>query len=188
MGQEDMEEMMGNDFQQGVDQLKIIAEQKASELPGMEVSLTEVEALPIYYIEGESKISEMSSDFFGMRYGKLAGYLGADAQNMLEMPLAIAEVWDEENDRAVIKVAMACESEKAGNEEIKKGMTHGGKAVKCIYMGPYDQTEKAHEAIGKYIEEKNLAMAGAPWEVYVTDPGTEPDSTKWVTHVYYPVL
>ncbi len=116
MGQEDMEEMMGNDFQQGVDQLKIVAEEKASEMPGMEISLTEVEALPIYYIEGESKISEMSSDFFGMRYGKLAGFLGADAQNMLEMPLAIAEVWDEENDRAVIKVAMACKSEKAGNE------------------------------------------------------------------------
>ena len=24
-----------------------------------------------------------------------------------------------------------------------------------------------------------------PWEVYITDPGVEKDTSKWVTHVYF---
>jgi effector-binding domain-containing protein len=184
----DPEDMMGDDFQKGVNQLKVVAEEKASAAPDMPITEVEVEAMPIFYIEGETKISEMSSDFFGERYGKIGAYLGADSQNMLEMPLAVYHEWDEENDRAVIAVAMACESDKAGEGEVKKGMSHGGKAVKCVYTGPYEEGDKPHNAIADYMEANNLEMAGPPWEVYASDPGTEPDSTKWVTHVYYPIL
>jgi len=188
MGQEDMDEMMGKDFQSGLDQLKIISEEKAQDTPNMPITEVEVEAMPIYYIEDETKISEMSSDFFGERYGKIGAYLGADSQNMLEMPLAVYKEWDEENDRAIIAVAMACKSDKTGEGEIKKGMSHSGKAVKCVYTGPYEEGDKPHNAIADYMESNNLEMAGAPWEVYASDPGEEPDSTKWVTHVYYPIL
>ena len=184
----DPEDMMGEDFQKGVDQLKLVAEEKASAAPNMPITEVEVEAMPIYYIEDEVKISEMSSDFYGERYGKIGTYLGEDSQNMLEMPLAVYNKWDEEKDRAVIAVAMACESEKTGKGEIKKGMSHSGKAVKCVYTGPYEEGDKPHNAIAAYMAANNLEMAGAPWEVYASDPGDEPDSTKWVTHVYYPIL
>jgi effector-binding domain-containing protein len=130
----------------------------------------------------------MNSDFFGSRYGKLGAYLGPDAENMLEMPLAIYQEWDEANDRALVRVAMACKSDKPGEGEIVKGMTHGGKAVRCEYTGPFEEGDKPHIAIEQYMKEKKLNMAGAPWEVYLTDPEMEPDSTKWVTHVYYPIM
>jgi effector-binding domain-containing protein/uncharacterized protein YndB with AHSA1/START domain len=188
MGEEEMDEMMGKDFQNGLDQLKVLAEEKAAMSTGMPISEVEVEAMPIYYIEGETKISEMSSEFYGSRYGQLMAYLGEDSENMLEMPLAVYNEWDEENDKAVIAVALACESEKGGSGDIKKGMTHAGKAVKCVYTGPYEEGDKPHNAIAEYMKANSLNMAGAPWEVFVTDPGMEPDSTKWVTHVYYPIM
>ena len=39
-----------------------------------------------------------------------------------------------------------------------------------------------------YLKENNTQAAGAPWEEYVTDPKTEPDTAKWLTRIYFPVL
>lgn len=186
MGEEEMDEMMGKDFQMGLDMLKTVAEQKASEMPGMEISLTEVEALPVFFIEEETSIKNMESDFYGEKYEKIGGYLGADSQNMLEAPLAIYKVWEPENDKAVVAVGLACESDKPGEGDIQKTMSHGGKAVTCEYIGSYEGGEAAHNGIADYMELNNLEMMGPPWEVYVKGPGNEPDSSKWVTKIYYP--
>ncbi|ALO14213.1 Transcriptional regulator, effector-binding domain/component [Salinivirga cyanobacteriivorans] len=32
-----------------------------------------------------------------------------------------------------------------------------------------------------------LEAAGSPWEVYLTDPQTEKDTSKWLTKMYQPV-
>jgi effector-binding domain-containing protein len=39
----------------------------------------------------------------------------------------------------------------------------------------------------KYVEDNQLAANGDPYEVYVTDPGTEPNPEKWLTVLYHPV-
>ena len=184
----DPEDMMGEDFQKGVDQLKVVAEEKASAAPNMPITEVEVEAMPIYYIEAETSIKNMESEFYGEKYEKIGAYLGADSQNMLEAPLAIYKVWEPENDKAVVAVGMACESEKPGEGDIQKTMSHAGRAVKCEYTGSYDGGEVAHNAIADYMESNNLDMAGAPWEVYVKGPGNETDSTQWVTQIYYPLM
>jgi effector-binding domain-containing protein len=41
--------------------------------------------------------------------------------------------------------------------------------------------------IQAWLEENARCVAGSPWEVYATDPGAEPDVSKWVTEVYYPL-
>jgi len=187
MGQEEMDAMMGKDFEEGLSNLKEMVEANKTQAEPMAVTTVEVESLPIYYIEGETNLAGVDSAFYATRYAKIGAYLGADAQNMLEMPLAVAKMWDEENDKAVIQIALACESDKEGEGEIVKGMTHGGKAARCEFRGPYEQTGAAHEAIFEYVTANNLEVIGSPWEVYVTDPGTEPDPTKWVTAVYYPI-
>jgi effector-binding domain-containing protein/uncharacterized protein YndB with AHSA1/START domain len=188
MGEEDMDEMMGKDFQRGLDMLKIVAEEKVANMPGTPMSVIEIEAMPVYFIEAETSIKNMESSFFGDKYEKIGAYLGADTQNMLESPLAIYKVWDEENDKAQVAVGMACESEKPGEGDIQKVMSHEGKAVECEYMGSYEGGKGAHNAIAAYMETNSLEMAGSPWEVYVAGPATEPDSTKWVTKIYYHIL
>jgi effector-binding domain-containing protein/uncharacterized protein YndB with AHSA1/START domain len=183
MGEEEMDEMMGKDFQKGLSNLKELTEEKANMKSDMPITEVEVEAMPIYYIDGETKISEMSSEFYGERYGRLMAYLGEDSENMLEMPLAIAMEWDEENDKAVIRVALACESDKTGEGDIVKGMTHEGKAVKCIYTGSYDGLYNAHMAIENFANDNELKIGNQPWEIYTTDPGSEPDTSKWITYL-----
>jgi len=45
----------------------------------------------------------------------------------------------------------------------------------------------AHEALGAYMEEKNMKLVGAVMEEYVTDPMSEKDQSKWLTKISYPV-
>ncbi len=59
------------------------------------------------------------------------------------------------------------------------------KAIKVDYYGGY--TEKAHYFMDEWARKNNVAIIGAPWEEYVTDSKSEPDTAKWLTRIYYPV-
>ncbi len=65
--------------------------------------------------------------------------------------------------------------------------TYGGKAVKTDFYGHYDNLKEGWDGIMAYVKENNLQGNGAPFEIYVTDPGSEPDSSKWLTEIYIPV-
>jgi effector-binding domain-containing protein len=95
--------------------------------------------------------------------------------------------WDEENNLTVIEPALAVNSDKPGTERIMKKTTYGGPALKAIHLGGYN-TEAEHVALGKYMQDNNLEWpeGAAAIEVYVTDPETEPDTSQWITEVYYP--
>lgn len=132
----------------------------------------------------------MSSDFFGQSYGEIMGYLGEEAgANMLMAPMAMFWDWDEENNRTVVEPAIAVNSTKSGNDRIVKGMTYAGPALKAVHMGGYN-TEAEHMALEAYMKanQLNWVEGAAAVEVYVTDPMAEPDTSKWITEIYYPYV
>ncbi len=63
----------------------------------------------------------------------------------------------------------------------------GGAAAVAIHRGPYDRLSETHAAVERWIDANHFEPAGAPWEVYVTDPGERPDPATWETEVIYPV-
>ncbi len=63
----------------------------------------------------------------------------------------------------------------------------GGFVATTTHAGPYDKLSEAHAAIQQWIEAEGLVAAGAPWEVYTTDPADYPDPKDWKTDVFWPV-
>ena len=63
----------------------------------------------------------------------------------------------------------------------------GGKFLHIDYYGDYSATETAHVAMDEYIKANGLTHKYPVIEQYVTDPGQEPDPSKWLTKVYYPL-
>ncbi len=188
MGQKQMEESMAPDFEIGLAQLKKVAEEKSSKkTTTLSSQVVNVQASTYYSITSDVKISEMNTDFLKERYRQIREYLNESQAEMKAPPFAIYHEWDEENNKAVVEAAIACESAKPGKDDIKKGMAYAGEAMKCAYTGRYDNTVIAHEFLIKEIEANGYEMAGSPWEVYVTDPETEPDQNKCLTEVYYPI-
>ncbi len=186
MGAEDMDEAMGPDFEKGLANLKEVAEAIPAE-PSFDVELTEVSARNYYGITNEVSFSEIKSEFFGERFSKISTYLGSDMTLVTAPPFSITEKWDEEAQMAKITVAMASDSKKPGTKEIVKAISYAGPALKITYVGPYEGMSPAYEYIFETATNKGYTVAGSPWEAYVTDPGSEPDSSKWVTEIYLPV-
>ena len=182
-----MDQFVGKDYEDGLENLK----QKVESMPALEteyeIVMTDATPVEYYYVEDKVSFEELNSEFFATRYQELGQYLGEDAQNMNGAPFAVYHEWNEETQMADIAVALPITSAKPGNDRVKKGEIAAGKVLKVVYMGPYEGTGEVHYAIDQYMEKNNIQMAGSPWEVYVTDPGSEPDSSKWITEVYYPV-
>jgi effector-binding domain-containing protein len=61
------------------------------------------------------------------------------------------------------------------------------KAVKGIHVGNYSTLESSHAQVMKYMEFRSRDLNGSPWEVYVTGPSSDPDPSKWITEIYYPI-
>jgi AraC family transcriptional regulator len=55
------------------------------------------------------------------------------------------------------------------------------------HRGPYEGLGDAYRDLERWIEASAYEPAGAPWEVYLTDPGEVPDPADWLTAVSWPI-
>ena len=67
------------------------------------------------------------------------------------------------------------------------GELPGGTVARTIHRGPYDTLQEAHAAIDRWMADEGITSAGAPWEVYLTDPGEVPDPNDWETEILWPI-
>ncbi len=56
-----------------------------------------------------------------------------------------------------------------------------------LHVGPYETLDQTYGALMGWIAEQGRSVAGPMWEVYWSDPGAEPDPTRWRTEVIVPV-
>lgn len=189
MGDEDMEEMMGPTFEQGLGDLKAYSEERSSENSSLPVDVlkTNISSMNYYFVEREVQFSALNEELYSQAYDEVFSYLGEDAADVKEPVFAVFHEWDEENEEARFEIAVAVDSNKPGTENIKKGTTYSGQVVMRIHEGPHEGLEAVHEELYSHLSENNLQFNGSPWESYVVGPADEVDSTKWITEVYYPV-
>jgi effector-binding domain-containing protein len=65
---------------------------------------------------------------------------------------------------------------------------YGDKVLRFAYYGEYTNMESTYDAIDIYIEENKISKKrDYTWEAYVASPGTDKDSTKWMTYIYVPI-
>src|SRR6185437_2225745 len=71
--------------------------------------------------------------------------------------------------------------------DIRADTLPGGQVAATTHMGAYEKLNEAHAAVQVWMEENNLRAAGAPWEVYVSDPADVPDPANWRTDIFWPL-
>lgn len=178
---------MNKAFDYGFSKLKEIAEAK----PKFSVTISEETTTPVSYIGISSTMSfedqEAISEQMGKSYGELIGVLQKVKVELAGAPFCLYPRWDEEKKEMDMVCALPVPANAKLPAKYPIMQTPGGKAVKAVHLGDYSQLEDTHNQINQYIQYKKLEIIGAPWEVYVTDPEMEKDTSKWVTEVYYPV-
>ena len=149
-----------------------------------EFGTTELEAQPMVGIRTKTTMDQIA-DTMGMLFGELHGYVQQSGQAPAGMPFAI---YHEMHGGTVdLECGMPVASPLAGTDRIRAGELPCGKAATVTHTGHYDKLRHTWEALTAWMKSEGLEPAGAPWEVYVTDPGREPDPSKWRTDIFFPV-
>ncbi len=182
-----MDKMMGPDFENGLAKLKTVMEAMpavAKTYKGYEIKEIAWEEKN-YIGKKETVAFEKLSAFFAETYPKLGAEFGKNKIEMIGAPSCIYFSYDETGQKTECAAVFGCGKGIEIKGWQKFTIQPCPKVLHIAYYGPYNEQMKApHEAMDEYMKEKGLTQNGVV-EEYVTDPGTEKDSTKWLTNIYY---
>ena len=175
-------------FEQGLSNIKEIVEKQAAEAPktygGYTVNQLDMPTKNFVMHREKIAMADMAQ-FYGTHLSAIAGGVAKAGGEMDGMPYGIYYEWDEENKMtdmaAAIPVKTAMEMEGYTSLEVP-----AGKVLEIDYYGAYEGGGKAHYAMDEYMK-ANGVESSLVMEEYVTDPSSEPDTSKWLTKIYYVV-
>ncbi|MCB0761634.1 MAG: GyrI-like domain-containing protein [Flavobacteriales bacterium] len=182
-----MDKMVGPDFEKGLALFKEQVEAKGKP----EIQPERVAMPDMNYIgrAAHLNVMEISSDVFGANYGAIMMYMMENAieMDMTSHPMAIYHTFDEATYEADMEFSIPV----VGAHEVPTGFTSGtipaGDYLVAKHFGSYESTGDTWTAMENYIACHGIEVTGSPFEVYVTDPMSEPDTLKWETDIVYPV-
>lgn len=70
---------------------------------------------------------------------------------------------------------------------VTAGTLPGGKVVEAVHVGPYDTMHQTYDEVMRFVEGEGLTPSEEMWEVYLSDPQTQPDPATWRTQIFWPV-
>lgn len=181
----DIDAGVGKDYAKGLENLKQVCEAIAhKKYRGYEVA---VEEIPERFYVGARKTVAFQDmqQFFETTFTKAMEQIQKGGVTPAGAPAGLFWSYDEQAGTADMAAAMPV----AANQKFGGGMSVfpiGGKPALVInYFGAYEKSGEAHYAMDDYMKEKGLQNVPPVIEEYITDPGQEPDTSKWLTRVIY---
>lgn len=138
------------------------------------------------YIGKKDTVSfDAIGNFFTEHLGRIYGGIQSSNLTATGQPSGLYWEWDMENSRTVMAAAIPVDDITAMIEGYEVIDIAAGRSLATDYYGPYEQSIRAHEALDAYLAEHEIANPSVVIEEYLTDPGTEPDPSKWHTRITY---
>lgn len=180
-----MDGMIGKDFEKGLNNLKQVVETApVAAAPTFKVEEKTLAPQQVLSIKAVCSQDELANKL-GELYGKILADMKKNNLQFAGHPFAIYHKYDP----VAIEFEAGIPVNKAGktNGIVTARELKGGPVAMIAHLGPYEETFAAHMYMDQWLTQHKKAASGAPWEVYVTDPGKEKDPAKWLTEVYYPL-
>lgn len=175
-----MDKWLGKDFEFGLSKLKEYCEAR----PALSVESRPREAMDFIGIKATVTEAEIGNTL-GALYGRLMEFAGSKKLQVVGAPFAI--VFSYSPDKVEMEACLPINKTVASEGEIQSGRMEAGNNAEVDYYGKYEESGYAHYAVDHWMHTQGKQPAGPPYEVYVTDPGAEPDTAKWLTKVCYPL-
>lgn len=179
-----MDSFLGPMYEQGLASLK----ERVEGRPQWTVKVSMEDVDPVTFLGARVTTPNTPMDIsakMGEAYGMVMGALSSNGLSMEGKPLALYESYDENSITMVCGIPVA-DGTTVGDENLLVMQSHDGQALRAVHYGDYQLLEGTHEQIIQYADFYGFNY-GTPWEVYITDPMQETDTTKWLTEVYYPL-
>jgi AraC family transcriptional regulator len=151
----------------------------------LEFATTQLSAQPILGIRATTAMDKLAQ-LMGPLFGEVHGYIQQHGQAPAAMPLARYHSMDGRHRGSRVRDTGCIPDGRHGPHPGLRasGRNHGDRHSHGAVRQP---SGYLGGALTEWMKSEGLEAAGAPWEVYVTDPGAEPDQSKWRTDIFFPV-
>lgn len=175
-----MDAMLGAEFEKGLNSLKVLSES----LPPIIIDTETIPPQTIISIRESCKPAEISQKL-GTIYREIMAFIQANGLKQAGPVLSIYHSYTP--DKVDMEPAIPVDRIAKPTGKIKIGELRGNDVVVGYHYGSYESVGASYQILDEWIKKNNKNISGPSWEVYLTDPTTEPDTNKWLTKIYYPV-
>lgn len=156
-----------------------------------DIEVRELESRNIAAIRKVLPMEELPA-FFQDTFPGLSSLMIEFGVPLADPPLAVYHEVTEESVEVEAAVPFA-EHPPGGTPRAYKGIAivyrelEGGPALYAMHKGPYEKLGGLYQALEEWLEEHGRKPRGQTYEIYLTDPGLQPDPEEWLTEVYMPL-
>jgi effector-binding domain-containing protein len=182
-----MDNMLGPEFESGLQSLRTLTEAMPQKETVLGFDIEERELSSTYIISVREKMKHaILGEKIGLAFKRIATYMRA--QNMKEAGNPFT-LWHGSNTSETdVEIAVPVYAIIDPKGSIHSSELPAVHAFIVQYYGDYKKMPQVYEASHHYITEvKKKEIAGPIREIYITDPGHEPDTSKWLTELAFPV-
>ena len=177
-----MKKNIGRDFEESLTNLKALCEVLEKEREYI-VLIDDVQEFNFASIQETVPHIDISLRM-GEMYGNIGVFLAKNEAEMAGMPYSRYHLMKE--DEIDLECGIPTIELVESSNEILTGIFPKTRCVTVDYYGDYQNLQEGHTA-QQWMEKRGIELAGPPMEFYLTDPGAEPDPTKWLTKICYPI-
>ncbi|MDG2450685.1 MAG: GyrI-like domain-containing protein [Saprospiraceae bacterium] len=175
---------MKESYQQGLNNLEKLAKERAKgTYNGYQINEKNLKKKNFVMNRQEVKTANIQQ-FYATNLGQLFGKVQVAGVEIDGMPCGLFFRMDERD--GMIDMAAAIPVKQAVSLPATNSYSiNSRRSLQVDYRGSYHGVTEAHKAMGEYMKDRSLFQDDPIIEEYVTDPGTEPDPSKWLTRVTY---
>ncbi|MEN8227498.1 MAG: GyrI-like domain-containing protein [Bacteroidota bacterium] len=174
-------------FETGLTSLKECLENMPQSMSSLgPISIAIQQPIEAMVAEGAGTM-ETIGEQLGILYGKIMMEVGKQQLDVIGAPFVHYLDYDETNGHSnyVAGIPVLKTGENSG--EVYSISYDEMKVVQAMHTGPYEEFTKSYDLLDQYMQSNSLDMTGEAFEFYLTDPGREPDPSRWQTLIAFPL-
>ncbi|NOZ45434.1 MAG: hypothetical protein GXO79_01480 [Chlorobi bacterium] len=184
-----MDKALGTDLEKGLGKLKTLTEKMAADKEKYGFIIYNYEYGTKQFLGKKAKLKFPEiGHFFEENLPAIDKLIKENNIETDGAPSGLYYFWDMENMATEMAAAVPVKGiTESPSEDYELITVKAPKALKIKFYGNYSKIGNAHNALDAYIKDNKLKQLVPVIEMYVTDPVSEPDTSKWLTKVIYPV-
>lgn len=189
---ESMEEMLQPMFEKGLNNLNKVLTEKMKKYSINIDGFTEYSGTYFMYITTSSKNNPKAlGNKMEQIFPEVYEFMSTHDIDISGQPLTVYNQIKQDNNSVIISCGIPTSTKMATppTSEVLCDFIPQTKALKVTLRGDYSNLPEAWTQAENYLKEtdfeKNLEIA--PFEIYITDPGLEPNPANWETNIYIPI-
>lgn len=149
-----------------------------------EISVSDLPEQPTAVVRATVRMDELRSFFDGV-FGTVVNAVQGQGARVAGPPFAMYHGMPSET--VDVEAGFPVAGPFAGTDDVTASVLPGGRTARALHVGPYEALTETYQEMTTWLQEKDLTPGASMWEVYLSDPNTEPDPAAWRTELFWPL-